>query len=603
MDGSLASSSITSHAPNDTGTSTVVSRVRLLFWTATILVAAFLTWSGWFGFSVDGLSYLDIADAYRRHDWATAINAYWSPLYSWVLALGLGILKPSSYWLFPAIQLINFLISLFALLCFDFLWSGQGEHLRKMTRESEDSQLIVFPRWTWMAVGYTLFIWTITRAIPASEVGADMLVAAIVFLVCGLIARIRAGSTGFGFFALLGFVLGFGYLAKGVMFPLALVFMGVAFLAVGNIRKGTLRTLVALIVFLAVSAPFIGAISRSKGRFTIGDTGKINYAWGVNRSAPFFNWQGGDPTAGTPKHPTRKLLSAPALYEFATPIGGTYPPHYDPSYWNEGIKPHFDVKQQIRTIITGLYACYDAFIVPQSGFIAGVIILLLLGGNRTEVLTRVLKNWHLWLPALVGLGVYILITVTPRNVASFMLLLWVALLSGIRLPDTQVSKRLLAFVTGTVIFLLSLNIAQTLGTRIYEWRERSTNGNWLVAEEMSRLGIRPGDRIASLGSAYNEYFARVAGVKIVAEIPSSDVGMFWAGDSHLKSEVFATFVKTSARAVVTWETPSAVLKTEWQKTGSSPANAAPDKTWQELGDSGYYLHLLTPAEASASIQP
>ena len=31
----------------------------------------------------DGVSYLDIGDAYFRGDWKAAVNAYWSPVYSW----------------------------------------------------------------------------------------------------------------------------------------------------------------------------------------------------------------------------------------------------------------------------------------------------------------------------------------------------------------------------------------------------------------------------------------------------------------------------------------------------------------------------------------
>src|SRR5690349_2200928 len=35
--------------------------------------------------NADGISYLDIGDAYFRADWANAINPVWSPLYSWIL--------------------------------------------------------------------------------------------------------------------------------------------------------------------------------------------------------------------------------------------------------------------------------------------------------------------------------------------------------------------------------------------------------------------------------------------------------------------------------------------------------------------------------------
>ena len=34
----------------------------------------------------DGLAYLDVARAYLHHDWRLAVNGYWGPLYSWLIA-------------------------------------------------------------------------------------------------------------------------------------------------------------------------------------------------------------------------------------------------------------------------------------------------------------------------------------------------------------------------------------------------------------------------------------------------------------------------------------------------------------------------------------
>lgn len=33
----------------------------------------------------DEISYIDIAQAYAAGNWGTAINGYWSPLYSWLI--------------------------------------------------------------------------------------------------------------------------------------------------------------------------------------------------------------------------------------------------------------------------------------------------------------------------------------------------------------------------------------------------------------------------------------------------------------------------------------------------------------------------------------
>jgi len=59
-------------------------------------------------FGPDPRSYLELARAILRHDWAMVINAYWSALYPWLLAAALGVVKPSLRWEFPVAQRLVF---------------------------------------------------------------------------------------------------------------------------------------------------------------------------------------------------------------------------------------------------------------------------------------------------------------------------------------------------------------------------------------------------------------------------------------------------------------------------------------------------------------
>ena len=56
---------------------------------------------------------------------------------------------------------------------------------------------------------------------------------------------------------------------------------------------------------------------------------------------PWYHWQGGPPGNGAPVHPTRQVATNPDIFEFAAPIAGTYPPWYDPTYWDEGARVAF----------------------------------------------------------------------------------------------------------------------------------------------------------------------------------------------------------------------------------------------------------------------
>ncbi|MBA3714787.1 MAG: hypothetical protein H0W76_20390, partial [Pyrinomonadaceae bacterium] len=69
--------------------------LHIVFWSIAIVLGALHAWHGRYEISPDGISYLDMGDAYWRGDFQMAINGYWSPLYSWLLGLALLVIKPS----------------------------------------------------------------------------------------------------------------------------------------------------------------------------------------------------------------------------------------------------------------------------------------------------------------------------------------------------------------------------------------------------------------------------------------------------------------------------------------------------------------------------
>jgi len=134
--------------------------LKAIFWFIAILLGAIHAWSNRYSIaSEDGISYLDIGDAYFKGDWSTAINAYWSAIYSWILGLALNVLKPSAYWEFPVVKIVNFLIYLFAIVCFDFFLQELRFYYLKKVSQVEPNKFFQIPDWVWVVSGYTLFIW------------------------------------------------------------------------------------------------------------------------------------------------------------------------------------------------------------------------------------------------------------------------------------------------------------------------------------------------------------------------------------------------------------------------------------------------------------
>ena len=549
--------------------------LRAIFWFLAILLGALQVWAFRYNMDPDGTSYLDIGDAYLRGEWDVAINAIWSPLLSWILGLALSILKPSPYWEFPVVKLVSFLIYLVTLLCFEFFLREFIFYYQEKVSQVSPNRSFRVPKWVWVVLGYTLFIWSSLHWIGGiEELHPDMCLAAFVYLASGIVLRARVQSRGWFNFILLGVVLGLGYLAKTVMFPLAFVFLLVGIFSVGNLRRALPRALVALLVFTIIVTPFIGALSLAKGRLTFGDAGKLNYAWYVNQVPPLPPLKDKNrlrPVIGTYEHPPRKIFDNYPVYEFGTTVGGSYPYWYDPSYWHEGLKPKFDLVKQLRASKRVFISYYKLFL---GDLIFIYLILVCVGGRFRLAIKDLIENWRILIPAAAGLGIYLLVGITgwhlQRYTAPFVMLLFAGVFSSVRLPDSQQTKRWVAGITiATLIFVggsLSLQASKDLVKGF-----TSEHIQWQVADGLNQLGIRAGEKVAILMRAPSSkafpYWARLGRFKVVAEIahPTS----FWATDAATRSEIYKAIEKTGARAIVQLKFLDSASTTGWQRIGNT----------------------------------
>ena len=265
-------------------------RLRVCFWALALILGFLQVWANRHDVGGDGVNYLDMGDAYVRGDWKTAINGLWSPAYSWILGLALRVTRPSGYWEFTVVHIVGFAVFLVALRCFEF-YLTELVTSQKRDADSAAAAGIVAPTWTWIALGYTLFLWACLDLIGLVWVNPDVCVAGIVFLAAGLLLRIQKRAASWKCFALLGLVLGLGYLMKSVMFVIAFIFLAASVLAAGSYRRAMPRVAVGLTIFAALASPLIIALSMTKGRLTIGDAGRLNYAWYV-LGVPKRHWRG-----------------------------------------------------------------------------------------------------------------------------------------------------------------------------------------------------------------------------------------------------------------------------------------------------------------------
>ena len=97
-----------------------------------------------------------------------------------------------------------------------------------------------------------------------------------------------------------------------------------------------------------------------------------------------------------------------------------------------------------------------------------------------------------------------------------------------------------------------------------------------VAQSLRELGIEPGDKVGVIGYAYEAYWARLAKVRITAEMLDADADELWDGDEALRQSVLQAFANSGVDAVVAEYVPGY-------------ANL---QNWHQVDNSNYYIYVF-----------
>ena len=174
-----------------------------------------------------------------------------------------------------------------------------------------------------------------------------------------------------------------------------------------------------------------------------------------------------------------------------------------------------------------------------------------------------------------------------RYIGVFILLFWADILANIRLPDIATYKSWLNVLTGMAAIGLLANIVMfnldgfkrlnpSLGVSSSIEQAALPAKPLEVAQALQSFGITPGDKVGVIGYAYDSFWARLARVKIVAEMLEADAIDLWRGDETLQQSVLQSFSGTGAIAVVAENVP----------------DYAQMKGWHQVGNSNYYIYVF-----------
>ena len=564
------------------------------FGPATLFVLTIGALEGWYGKTVagdvygsDAVQYLDIARALERGDLHTALNPLWSQGYPTLLALARPMFAAGNSGEWNSIRAVNFLIFALAWICFAGL-------VRELARGRQLSGIT-------MLASVCIFVTAQVCMDQVSRVGPDQLVAAIFFLVCLLLLRLRRTPSA-QLAAVLGVVLGVGFLVKAIFLPLgcvALAIMAGTFL-LQRIRLAELVPGAALFAVMVLG--YGAALSHEVGSPTLGEAGSLNYAWHVDRLAKWVHWEGGvdpadkawpkpwiarfthwesdPPDFGKPIHPSLMIGAAPTVYAFRGPVQATYPPYFDAPYWYRGYKHPVRWRYQVVALGKNV-ADLAVVLVKQPLILAMVVAFLLMYGLRSDraVLWAGVPAWfsNVWpayVLALAGVAIYLPVHLEGRYLSPFLAVILLMKLDAFS-PVLARSDWLRTAVVALIVvgFLAGLvkDQHEVWSRAVHRWRYQDTL-EWREGQALKAEGFAPQSEIGVISWTPNVQcdWAYLADLRITSEIESpQDERLFWDLDPLDQNAVMLRFRQAGAVAVVTRDRPKDGTP-DWDQVGSLP---------------------------------
>lgn len=536
-----------------------------------LLVNALHIWALRWTLEPDGISYLDIAWAYARGDWSHAVNAFWSPLFSWILAALLWVSGADRFREAAILHAVNFVSFVFATAAFIIL-----------VREIQKWQSGLAPRegmepltpGEFSLASYAMFLYASRFVLSPYIDQPDILVEGLVFLDTALLVRIARGDQRSRIYAILGGALGVGYLTKTVMFPLGFVFLLCAFLASGATWRAMRRTLVAALLFGAIAGPWVVVLSRQAGRPTIGTAGRIAYFVYSHGMDSEDLWMGGPP-GSAPVHPIRVALDSPPVLLFPS-TQGTFPPWHDRSFYFAGAVNRVSFHTEFL-ILGKSFASSMQLLASEKAPLVGLFVLVLFSGLR-RYSQEFLRRWPIWLPSGAALLAYGLVEFSTRLIEPFVIIFWVALLSAVCVPRAPEARRMVSSVMAVIVLFLFVPvlrapISDVRALRLpFEQRDPMCGPQWSVAKGLREMGLAEGSHVAIIGwdKTHTECWAELDGLVIIGEIPSSGADTYWKSPPEVQAGILRVFATASAKAAVTYAMPLSSEPPDWRRIAGTP---------------------------------
>jgi hypothetical protein len=395
----------------------VTKKTRAVAWTILIALAAFQAYAQRYVIGPDGVSYLDLSDAVVTGHWSRLVNLYWSPAYPLLVGIARKLTGAGPGIEIQLLHAVNVLCFVALLGTFDYMLMSILALAGRMR-----NSLLAGP--IGVAGAYLLLGFCTLVMVPLELTTPDMLNAVTAFAAFGAMLRLHDGTARPARHAIvLGAALGVGALAKSFMVPWAVVCFATMAVAMRRQRWRSERYVaLAIGVWMLFVVPWSALMTKTAGRITFGDAGRLTYGWYVNeQNAPS---EGGVPD-GARRQATDRILAGVGVPGDTV---GSDPMWLDPVRWNKSVTPHFDVMQQLA-----MFRVFDLFYIETLAPLLFLVLFVAVApaGSRRLIWWR---GWVVFVPAIAAMTAYAMVIVTTRYIMAFLLSALLMLLATLPRP-------------------------------------------------------------------------------------------------------------------------------------------------------------------------
>jgi hypothetical protein len=152
---------------------------------------------------------------------------------------------------------------------------------------------------------------------------------------------------------------------------------------------------------------------------------------------------------------------------------------------------------------------------------------------------------------------YALVHTERRYLGSSLAAFWTIVYAGLPVRTDRESRPWVAgIVKAAAVFigitLLPLTAYSLLPQHLHVDPDGQHRNHARVAAALSQFGVKPSDPVAVVGRGIKAYWARLAHVRIVAEVDDRDLGQFWGTPPAGQPLLLAALARSGAKVAVAW---------------------------------------------------